>query len=515
MRSPTVNRLVDTAQNLAPLTADDPTVIGGYELLGRLGVGGMGVVYLGRRAPTDLVAIKVVSREWAPVPSYRARFGREVRAMRRVSGAFTARVVEFDIHTTPQWVAMTYVPGLTLAATVNQGGPLPAEQIPAMALTLLQAIDALHAAGIVHRDVKPSNVILSPDGPRVIDFGVASVSDDSELTTVGERPGSLAWMTPEQLVGEEITDASDVHAWAQVVCFAATGQGAFGAGSPDAIAVRIRHDAPDLTLLPGSLAHLRAPLARALDRDAGKRPSTAELAQTIRAAADHTTAPVAGTSPTAGDPGSSGVATANNASMSPRRQRTTAGLPRPHLPTSCRLAPSRAKARGQQWQATLADRTRTLIPTLTTAARRGLQVGLILLTLACLFAGGKVAMSFFTASSDGAAGAALTASDASSTLDRLYSAWSERDDSTVQALVAADEVDKFRASFLDAADISSVENSATEASPTGPNDFCSEQRFLRTDGKTQLERRCFTFTGPRANLTVAGTFGQKTLQPWR
>lgn len=261
-----------------PLTADDPVKCGRFTLIGRLGEGGMGVVYLATELNGAFVAVKRVRAQMAAQPEFRARLAREVQAMKAVHGPYTANIVAANVSDTPQWLAMRYVPGPTLADEVTKNGPMAPAKVRILATSLALALADIHAADVVHRDLKPSNIILSPDGPVVVDFGVAAAADATSLTTTGQAIGSLAWMAPEQLDGRhETTAAADIHAWAAVVTYAATGNGPYGAGSSSAIAWRITTQEPVLTSLPAELADLEPVLQRSLVKSPKHRPTSKRL----------------------------------------------------------------------------------------------------------------------------------------------------------------------------------------------------------------------------------------------
>ncbi len=264
------------------LSRDDPRMIGEFRIAARLGLGGMGVVYLGY-TPSDVpVAVKVVRPELSSQPEFRQRFVREVRAIEAIRGTFTAQLVRAEPDAMPQWLATEYVPGLTLAHYVQANGPLPPDQVRLLGVALLNALESIHAAGIVHRDLKPSNVILADGGPRVIDFGIARALEGSNLTTTGQLIGSLGWMAPEQLSGaSRESTKTDVHAWAAVVYFAATGVNPFGEGRPEAVAWRISHGTTSLEALPESLGDFRPVLESALDPQPEMRPSLGELRRAL------------------------------------------------------------------------------------------------------------------------------------------------------------------------------------------------------------------------------------------
>ena len=272
---------------MAELQAGDPPQIGPYLLLGRLGAGGMGQVFLGRSPGGRLVAVKVIRAELAGDPGFRARFAREVVAARKVSGVFTAAVVDADPAAPLPWLVTSFVTGLSLADAVGEHGALPVASVLALAAGLAEGLGAIHAAGVVHRDLKPSNVLLAADGPRVIDFGISRAVDAPQLTRTGMVIGSPAFMSPEQVEGGAVGPASDVFSLGAVLVFAATGQGPFGPGAPTALMYRVVHGTPRLDQLPGPVR----PLAeRCLAKDPGQRPTAAqflaELTATHPSAAD-------------------------------------------------------------------------------------------------------------------------------------------------------------------------------------------------------------------------------------
>lgn len=223
------------------LQGGDPSHIGPYRLLGRLGAGGMGRVFLGRSAGGRPVAVKVIREELAGDAGFRTRFRREVAGARLVSGLFTAPVVDADLDAPVPWLATAYVPGLSLTDTVAAHGPLPAASVLALAAALAEGLSAIHAAGVVHRDLKPSNVLLAVDGPRIIDFGIARAAEATALTHTGLVVGSPGFMSPEQAEGREVGPPSDVFSLGAVLTFAATGEGPFGAGSTAALVYRVVH----------------------------------------------------------------------------------------------------------------------------------------------------------------------------------------------------------------------------------------------------------------------------------
>ncbi|MDX3336848.1 protein kinase [Streptomyces sp. ME02-6979.5a] len=271
-------------EGIRPLAAGDPVRIGPYPLLGRLGAGGMGRVYLARSAGGRTVAVKVVHEEHIANGEFRARFRREIEAARRVGGRYTAPVLDAGPDAEQPWVATGYVPGPSLEQAVREHGPLPAASVNALAEGLLRALRGIHAAGIVHRDLKPSNVLLTVDGPRVIDFGIAralQVSVESLLTSTGMVIGSPGFMAPEQILGEETGPGADVFSLGCVLMYAATGQLPFGAGvsNQHAVMFRIVQSPPDLTAV--SDAPLRALIERCLTKDPAERPGVEALLESL------------------------------------------------------------------------------------------------------------------------------------------------------------------------------------------------------------------------------------------
>jgi hypothetical protein len=259
----------------APLGPEDPRQLGPYTILSRIGGGGMGVVYLGQTPDRRLVAIKVVRSDRASDPELSARFRREVRAASGVAGFCTARVLDADLDAERPYYVTEYVAGPTLEQAVEEGGPLAGRRLEAFAVGVAEALEAIHAAGVVHRDLKPSNVLLSSRaGPKVIDFGIARPVDSTTLTQTGKVIGSVNWLAPEQVRTGRASEASDVFAWGGLVTFAATGHPPFGRGPVGAVAHRILNEEPDVRGLGDRL--LEAVLA-ALDKDPQRRPSARAL----------------------------------------------------------------------------------------------------------------------------------------------------------------------------------------------------------------------------------------------
>ncbi|MDX3521741.1 serine/threonine-protein kinase [Streptomyces scabiei] len=264
---------------MQPLDAGEPTVVGPYRLLGRLGSGGMGRVYLGRSAGGRTVAVKIVHPHFALDEEFRARFRREVDAARRVGGSWTAPVLDADPEASVPWVATGYAAGPSLAAAIADGGHLPPHSVRVLGAGLAEALSAVHALGLVHRDVKPSNVLLTVDGPLLIDFGIARATDGTaSLTSTGVSIGSPGYMSPEQILGKGITGAADVFSLGAVLAYAATGQSPFPGDSSAALLYKVVHEPPRLDGLEGDLRDL---VERCLAKDATARPGPDEIAHAL------------------------------------------------------------------------------------------------------------------------------------------------------------------------------------------------------------------------------------------
>ncbi|MGW2569776.1 serine/threonine-protein kinase [Streptomyces sp. NPDC001537] len=264
---------------MQPLGADEPTVVGPYRLLGRLGSGGMGRVYLGRSAGGRTVAVKIVHPHFALDEEFRARFRREVEAARRVGGAWTAPVLDADPGADIPWVATAYAAGPSLAAAVADGGPLPAHSVRVLGAGLGEALAAVHELGLVHRDVKPSNVLLTLDGPLLIDFGIARATDGTaSLTSTGVSIGSPGYMSPEQILGKGATGAADVFSLGAVLAYAATGRPPFPGDSSAALLYKVVHEEPELGSLGGEL---REVVEACLVKEPGRRPTPGEVARRL------------------------------------------------------------------------------------------------------------------------------------------------------------------------------------------------------------------------------------------
>ncbi len=248
--------------------------VGDYALLARLGEGGMGVVYLARKGTGPRVALKVLRPHIVGDAEARRRLAREVSSLERIRSRWIAEIVDADPWAATPYVATRYVPGLSLHDHVPQEGPITGQDLTWFAACLAQGVASVHAVGVLHRDVKPSNVLLEGRTPILIDFGLARVADDPKLTHTGWLLGTPGYLAPEILYGDDATTASDVHSWAATVAFAGTGHPPFGRGPSMAIMDRVRRGEHDLGGLP---ADLRALVAAALDPDPRRRPGLAEI----------------------------------------------------------------------------------------------------------------------------------------------------------------------------------------------------------------------------------------------
>ncbi|MFF5130625.1 PQQ-binding-like beta-propeller repeat protein [Streptomyces syringium] len=257
------------------LTQHDPRRIGPFEVLGRLGAGGMGLVYLARSASGRRVAIKTVRTELAEDQLFRVRFTREVEAARAVSGFYTAAVVDADPRAAVPWLATAYVPAPSLEEIINECGPLPAQAVRWLAAGVAEALQSIHGAGLVHRDLKPSNVLVVEDGPRVIDFGIASGVSNTRLTMTNVAVGTPAYMSPEQARdSRSVTGASDIFSLGSTLVFAATGHAPFHGANPVETVFMLLREGPDLGGLPDELRPL---IDSCMQMTAEHRPSPADL----------------------------------------------------------------------------------------------------------------------------------------------------------------------------------------------------------------------------------------------
>ncbi|MFE2419526.1 PQQ-binding-like beta-propeller repeat protein [Streptomyces hokutonensis] len=263
--------------------AELPEYAGHYRLESCLGSGGMGVVHLAQSTSGMKVAVKVVHAQFAQDPEFRGRFRQEVAAARRVSGAFTAPVVDADPEAPRPWMATLFIPGSTLSEHVKRNGPMTPGELRRLMAGLAEALRDIHRVGVVHRDLKPSNVLLAEDGPKVIDFGISRPKDSELRTETGKLIGTPPFMAPEQFRRpREVGPAADIFALGSVMVHAATGRGPFDSDSPYVVAYQVVHDEPDLAGVPDSLAPL---VMRCLAKEPEDRPTPDELMRELRSVA--------------------------------------------------------------------------------------------------------------------------------------------------------------------------------------------------------------------------------------
>ncbi len=268
--------------------------VGGYSLLTRLGEGGMGVVHLARRPGGERVALKVLRPHIVGDDEIRARLAREVSSLSRIRSRWVAEIVDADPWADIPYVATRYVPGLSLHELVHEEGPITGDDLRWFARGLAEGLATVHEVGVLHRDVKPSNVLMEGRNPILIDFGLARVADDPKLTHTGWLLGTPGYLAPEILYGDDATEASDIHSWAATVAYAGTGRAPFGRGPSMAIMDRVRRGQHDLSGLTGEL---REVVAAALDPDPRRRPTLPALLAWLRAEPGRAPNPVPTTAP--------------------------------------------------------------------------------------------------------------------------------------------------------------------------------------------------------------------------
>jgi len=257
-----------------------PERLGRYRLVRRLGEGGMGVVYLAVDESGVQVALKALHPGLAQESNARRRMSREVETMRRVRSRYVAEVLDADLDGDPPYIVTRYVPGLSLDEVVGSAGPLTGPALARLAYGLAEALSAVHAAGVVHRDLKPGNVMIADGEPVVIDFGIAQLPETTRLTLTGMFMGTPGYLAPEVIEGKDSGPSSDVHSWAATVAYAATGRPPYGTGPFETIFYRIVHGAPNLDTLPAPLQPI---IVDALSRDPARRPSAADIGPRIAA----------------------------------------------------------------------------------------------------------------------------------------------------------------------------------------------------------------------------------------
>ncbi|MFD3586079.1 bifunctional serine/threonine-protein kinase/ABC transporter substrate-binding protein [Streptomyces sp. NPDC058683] len=268
------------------LRAEDPETLGGHRLLARLGTGGMGTVYLARAADGAVVAVKMIRAEYAADPAFRDRFRREVRLATGLTARWVVPVTAADTEAREPWLATAFVPGPSLAETVDGHGPLPAPTVVVLGARLTQALAEVHAAGLVHRDVKPGNILLAHDGPRLIDFGIAQGAGTTTLTAPDVIIGTPGYLSPEQARPQEgeVGPPSDVFSLGCVLAYAATGRRPFGTGDAASVLYRTVHEDPDLTGLGRLVSSpLHEAITNSLAKDPRRRPTAAELRDAFEA----------------------------------------------------------------------------------------------------------------------------------------------------------------------------------------------------------------------------------------
>jgi hypothetical protein len=259
---------------MQPLTSDDPAAIAGYRLEARLGSGGMGRVYLAFTPAGRPVALKVVRSDLGDDQDFRIRFEQEIQAARRVRGLYTAELIDADPAATPPWLVTAYVPGPSLEEVIDRDGPMPEVMVFRLIAGVAEALQAIHAAGVIHRDLKPSNVLLAQDGPRVIDFGIARALAATPMTRTGATMGSPDYMSPELILNRPVTPAIDVFALGSLAAFAAVGRLPFGRGHITEVAHRVVHEPPDLAGCPAGLVAL---IEACLQKEPQARPAPGRI----------------------------------------------------------------------------------------------------------------------------------------------------------------------------------------------------------------------------------------------
>ncbi|MEU9139333.1 bifunctional serine/threonine-protein kinase/ABC transporter substrate-binding protein [Streptomyces sp. NPDC048404] len=314
---------------MEPLRSSDPARIADHRLLGRLGAGGMGVVYLARTPGGALVALKVLLAEYAEEPGFKERFRREVEVARRVDSPWVVPLVGADPDAEAPWLATAFVPGPSLGEAVAAYGPLPERGLRLLGARLAEALGEVHRAGLVHRDLKPGNVLTAHDGPRLIDFGIARAPEDRTLTATGMVVGTPGYLSPEQAEGrggDGIGPASDVFSLGCVLAFAATGRAPFGSGAVDALLYRAVHDPADLEGVPTWLHEV---LGRCLEKDPARRPDAGELVRELTAVGAAPDEEISASAPRDEETSAAAPQDGETSEAAPRDDGTSGWLPEP------------------------------------------------------------------------------------------------------------------------------------------------------------------------------------------
>ena len=317
----------EMVQALAP---GDPGYVGKYRLLGRIGRGGMGQVFLGQSPGGRMVAVKLIRADLAGDPDFRARFAREVATARTISGIFTVPVVDADVEGPQPWLVTAFVDAPSLADAVASRGPLGPAPALTLAAGLAEGLEVIHAAGVVHRDLKPSNVLLADDGPRIIDFGISRAANVSGLTRTGWVTGSPGFMSPEQAEGRPAGPASDIFSLGSVLAFAVTGHEPFGAGTAPALLYRVVHSQPDTSGLPSLIRPL---VEHCLAKDPRQRPTASQIVAELGSAQ-----PEAGRLPEPLDESPANRPGSTPSVIVPRREHAGIRNPQPAFPSTVTTA---------------------------------------------------------------------------------------------------------------------------------------------------------------------------------
>ncbi|GGK78365.1 hypothetical protein Sme01_23000 [Sphaerisporangium melleum] len=351
--------------DLPPLPAGEPGHIGDYRVLGRIGQGGQGTVYLAESPAGERVAVKVLHAHQAMDQDAERRFLREVATARRVATFSTARVIEVGSANGQPYIVSEYVEGASLEQRVRDRGPLTGDELVRLALGTAGALAAIHQAGVVHRDFKPSNVLLGPDGPRVIDFGIARALDSVTATASGVA-GTPTYMAPEQIAGEQVGPPADVFAWAVTMIYAATGRRAFGGASIPAVLHAVLSAEPDLTDVPESLRPL---LGRCLAKDPQARPTAADIMLHL---VGHSAAPSSGA--TAAEPARVPPSTAAVSPFSTHSPHET--LPSAATATTAKAGTAATEADPSQTGRSRRVKRRTMVPVLSVLLALAVTAGI-------------------------------------------------------------------------------------------------------------------------------------------